>query len=340
MKKMKKSLLILLLIITSALLLNACSNDSKTPGSNDKKIKVRVAHVTSTGSPYDWGAQEFKKLVEESSEGRIEVSLHAGDMATDEIEVFELAQSGNIEIAWVGTGSLGGFVPELEVIGMPFLFDGDEHMQKAFKGEFGNAVLEKVNEVNGVIGLGFHIDGWRNILSKGKPINTVEDMKNLRIRTPMNNISTSMYTALGAVPVSIASGEIYTSLQTNVVDAQDNSLVYAESEGYIDVVDCACIIHHYYTGGIILSNEKWFNELSKEDQEIIKTSAEKAGAYANSKFLDEDEKLIEKYKEKGYIITYPSDLEAWKTALKPVYDEQFSKNPGWKELVDMVDAVR
>lgn len=337
---MKKSMLMVLVIALSTLLLIGCGNTSKTSSSNEKEIKIRVAHVTSQGSPYDWGAQEFKKLVEESSNGRIKVVVHAGDMTTDEIEAFEMAQSGNIEIAWVGTGSIGGFAPNMELIGMPFLFDDNDHMQKAFKGEFGKAILEDVNKVDGVIGLGFHIDGWRNILTNGKVINSVEDMKDLRIRSMMNNISTGMYTALGAIPIAIPSGEIYTSLQTNVVEAQDNSLVYAESEGYIDVVDSACIIHHFYSGGIVLANEKWFNELTKEDQEIVKTCAEKAGAFASSKFLDEDDKLIEKYKSKGYNITYPSDIEAWKAAVKPVYDEQFKNHPEWKELVKMVDEVR
>lgn len=339
---MRKPLLFIFIMILSLSLLSGCAGSTTTPESNveESNIKIRIAHVCSPGSPYDWGAQEFKKLVEEASNGRITVSVHAGDMTTDEIEAFEMAQSGNIEIAWVGTGSIGGFAPSLDIIGMPFLFDDNKHMQRAFNGEFGKAILEDVNKVDSVVGLGFHIDGWRNILSKDKVIDSVDDMKGLRIRSMMNNICTSMYEALGAIPISISSGEIYTSLQTNVVEAQDNSFVYAVPEGYIDVVNCASIIHHFYSGGIILANENWFNGLSTEDQKLVKTCAEKAGAKANDMFLSEDEKLIEEYKAKGYTITYPSDLDAWKAAVQPVYEEQYKQNPDWKKLVEMVDAVR
>ncbi len=346
---MRKHLLFVLTMVFTLSLLAGCAAPAAAPAApaampdtttKESSIKIRLAHVCSADSPYDWGAQEFKKLVEEASNGRINVSVHAGDMTTDEIEAFEMAQSGNIEVAWVGTGSIGGFAPSLGVIGMPFLFEDNEHMLKAFNGEFGKTILEDVNKVDNVIGLGFHIDGWRNILSKGKVINSVADMKGLRIRSMMNNVNTSMYKALGAVPISIASGEIYTSLQTNVVEAQDNSFVYAVPEGYVDVVDSAAIVHHFYSGGIILANKNWFSGLSAEDQKLVQDCAVKAGAAAINKFQSEDEKLIEQYKAKGYTITYPSDIDAWKTAIQPVYEEQYKEHPDWNDLVKMVESSK
>lgn len=339
---MKKYLLSIFIMVLALSLLVGCTGSSANTSTTPEKsgIKIRIAHVCSADSPYDWGAQEFKKLVEEASNDRIEVSVHAGDMTTDEIEAFEMAQSGNIEVAWVGTGSIGGFAPSLGVIGMPFLFDNNEHMKKAFNGEFGKAILEDVNKVDGVVGLGFHIDGWRNILVKDKVINSVKDMKGLRIRSMMNNVNTSMYKALGAIPISIASGEIYTSLQTNVVDGEDNSFVYAVPEGYVDVVNSAAIVHHFYSGGIILANKNWFSGLSAEDQKLVQDCAVKAGAAAIDKFQSEDEKLIEQYKAKGYTITYPSDIDAWKAAIQPVYEEQYKEHPDWKDLVKMVEAVK
>ena len=122
-------------------------------------------------------ANAFKKLVEEGSNGRIKVEVYAGDMTTDEVECVEMVQNNNLEIGWVGTGALGGFVPDLGIFELPFLFEDEDNVNKALEGEFGNSLLEQLSAVDGITGLGFHEDGWRNILTKDKTINTVDDMK-------------------------------------------------------------------------------------------------------------------------------------------------------------------
>lgn len=151
-------------------------------------MTIRVAHVCGTGSPYDYGANAFKKLVEEGSDGRIKVEVYAGDMTTDEVECVEMVQNNNLEIGWVGTGALGGFVPDLGIFELPFLFEDEDNVNKALEGEFGNSLLEQLSAVDGITGLGFHEDGWRNILTKDKTINTVDDMKGVRMRTMQNEV--------------------------------------------------------------------------------------------------------------------------------------------------------
>ena len=160
------------------------------------EMTIRVAHVCGTGSPYDYGANAFKKLVEEGSNGRIKVEVYAGDMTTDEVECVEMVQNNNLEIGWVGTGALGGFVPDLGIFELPFLFEDEDNVNKALEGEFGNSLLEQLSAVDGITGLGFHEDGWRNILTKDKTINTVDDMKGVRMRTMQNEVCVATYEAL------------------------------------------------------------------------------------------------------------------------------------------------
>ena len=200
--------------------------------------EIRVAHVCGVGAPYDYGANVFKKLIEERTGGRITVVVHAGDMSTDEVEVAEMLQNNNLEIGWIGTGALGGYVSELGIFELPFLFESEEHVNAALEGDFGNAMLEKLSAVDGITGLGFHEDGWRNILTNGKPVNTVEDMKGMRMRSMQNEVCIAMYEALGSTPVALSSGEQFTGIQNGVVDGTDNSALYAVADGYIEVVDC------------------------------------------------------------------------------------------------------
>ena len=252
------------------------------------EMTIRVAHVCGTGSPYDYGANAFKKLVEEGSNGRIKVEVYAGDMTTDEVECVEMVQNNNLEIT----------------------------------------------------GLGFHEDGWRNILTKDKTINTVDDMKGVRMRTMQNEVCVATYEALGATPVALASGEQFTGLQNGVVDGTDNSALYAVADGYIEVVNNICDIHHYYSSGIIVASSKWYEGLSEEDQKLVKESAIKAGEEQRAWFLENDEAKIAEYEEKGYTVTRPTDIDAWKEKVAPVYDKMYAAHPTWEGLVEMVRAAK
>lgn len=304
------------------------------------EMTIRVAHVCGTGSPYDYGANAFKKLVEEGSNGRIKVEVYAGDMTTDEVECVEMVQNNNLEIGWVGTGALGGFVPDLGIFELPFLFEDEDNVNKALEGEFGNSLLEQLSAVDGITGLGFHEDGWRNILTKDKTINTVDDMKGVRMRTMQNEVCVATYEALGATPVALASGEQFTGLQNGVVDGTDNSALYAVADGYIEVVNNICDIHHYYSSGIIVASSKWYEGLSEEDQKLAKESAIKAGEEQRAWFLENDEAKIAEYEEKGYTVTRPTDIDAWKEKVAPVYDKMYAAHPTWEGLVEMVRAAK
>lgn len=304
--------------------------------SSGDSYKIRVAHVTGTGSPYDYGANKFKELVEAGSGGRITVEVFAGDMTTDDVEGVEMTQNGNLEVMWASTGALSGYVSDLGVIQLPFLFDSPETVEKALTGEFGQTILKEVDQVDGILGLAFHEDGWRNILTKGVTINSVGDMKGVRMRSMTNEVCVAMYEALGATPISLSSGEIFTSIQNGVVDGQDNSVLYAQADGYIEAIDNICDIHHFYTSGLIVANQKWFEALSAEDQELIRKSAVEAGAAQRAWFLQADEDLIADYEAKGYTVTRPTDLDAWREAVQPVYDKMYKQYPEWEKLVNMI----
>lgn len=318
---------------------SAAGGDAAGGEAAGESMTIRVAHVCGTGAPYDYGANEFKRLVEERSEGRIKVEVYAGDMTSDEVECVEMVQNNNLEIGWVGTGALGGFVPNLGVFELPFLFESEEQVNKALEGDFGNKLLEELSAVEGITGLGFHEDGWRNILTKDVTINSVDDMAGVRMRTMQNEVCVAIYEALGSTPISLSSGEQFTGLQNGVVDGTDNSALYAAADGYIEVINNICDIHHFYSSGIIVASTAWYESLSAEDQELVKTAAVDAGEAQRAWFLENDEAKIAEYEAKGYTVTRPTDIDAWKEKVAPVYEKMYAKYPEWEELVEMVKAA-
>ena len=340
---MKKILSIAVIMVLVLGLFSGCGGAKETEdqagGNENQSYEIRVAHVCGIGSPYDYGANAFKKLVEEQSDGRITVSVHAGDLTSDDVEGVEMLQAGNLEILWSGTGNLSGFAPDVAIFEMPFLFKDPAHLERALASEFGTRILNEVSGIKNIEALAFHEDGWRNILTKDVEINSLADLKGVRIRSMMNDICVEMYKALGAVPVTISSGEIYTSLQTGLVSGEDNSFLYADADGYIEQINAAAMVHHFYSSGIVLTNDKWFNSLTPEDQELIRNATIEAGIEQRAWFLEADNEMMEKYKAQGCTVTYPEDLDAWRDAVQPVYTKYYEKYPEWKELVKIIEDL-
>lgn len=305
----------------------------------EKKINLKLAHVLPVGSNFDVGARKFKELIEESSNGRITVQIYAGDMTGDEVEAAEMIQSGNLDMGWLSTGSLSAFVKDLMLLDMPFLFEDTDHVNKVLMGPVGDQLLAKFDGTL-MKAIAFHEDGWREITSNKKPINSLSDVEGLKIRIMMNDMNADMYKALGALPTPIPSGEIYSSLQTGLVNAQDNGVLVANNVGYIEVQPYICMIRHFYSSGVVLFNERKWKKLSDEDRALIKTAAVEAGKYQRAWFWKAETDLAKELEEAGKIqVTYPEDRAAWVEAVQPVYQKYFEKFPEWEGMVETIQAT-
>ncbi len=294
----------------------------------------------SPGSPYDIGTAKFKELVESGSDGRITVHCYHGDMTTDEIEGTEMVQTGNLEMLWTSMGSLNGFAPITDIMGLPFLFDSPEHLEKCLNSEFGDRILSEISKIDNIEAIAFHQDGWRNITTTGKVIESLDDLKGLKIRSMMSEMLVDMYSALGAVPTSVSYSELFTALQTGLVEAQDNSLTICESDGLDEVLSSACINNLFYAGGVVLVADDWLAGLSEEDQQLIINSAKEAGAYQREWTLENEKNITEQFEKDGWTITYPDDKDAWIDAVQSVYEKYTDLNPQWQELIDMVNEQK
>lgn len=338
---MKKKLLSIVLILSLVLTFAACSsNDDSASNDGEEGYTIRVADVCGAGSPYDIGTAKFKELVEEGSGGRITVNCYHGDMTTDEIEGTQMVQTGNLEMLWTSLGSLNGFAPVTDVMQLPFLFDSPEHLEKCLKGEFGEALLSGVSKIDNIEAIAFHQDGWRNITTTGKVINSLADVKGLKIRSMMSEMLVDMYKALGAVPTSVSYSELFSALQTGLVEGQDNSLTVCDSDGLDEALSSACLNNLFYAGGVVLVADDWLSGLSQEDQDLIISSAKEAGKYQREWNLEKEKEIEQQYKDSGWAITRPDDKDDWIAAVQSVYDKYLAANPDWQELVDMVDKER
>lgn len=339
---MRKTLLSILLILSMLFMITGCGDKEETQGGDSKlpSYTIRIADVCAPGSAYDYGTAQFKETIEKATDGRVTVNCYHGDMTTDEIEGVEMVQTGNIEMMWTSLGSLNGFNPIADIAQLPFLFDDPAHLEKSLESEFGDKLLAELSTVDNIEAIAFHQDGWRNILTTGKVVNKLSDMKGLKVRSMMSEMLVDMYKALGANPLSISYSELYTSLQTGMVEAQDNCFVASETDGLTEVLKSAAIVDHFYAGGVVVCADDWLEGLPAEDQKLIKQAAIDAGKAQREYTNKQEQELINKYEDKGWTITRPEDRDAWRKAVQPVYDKFTKENPNWKELIEIVEGLK
>ena len=184
-------------------------------------VEIKFGHTGSLEHQYQIGAEQFKKLVEAESKGEIKVNIFPQAQLGGERDLAEGVRMGTIEIASVAAGNLAGFVPELQLFGIPFLFPTAKQVYAVLDGEVGKDIAA-IMASKGFVSLAFWEVGFRNMTNNTRPIKTPEDMKGLKIRVQESKIWIQFMNRLGAVATPIPFGELYSALQQKVVDGQEN----------------------------------------------------------------------------------------------------------------------
>ena len=172
--------------------------------------------------PTTQGAYKFAELVKERTDGRVEIIVNAQGTLGDERTVIEQMQFGGIDFARVSLSPLSEFVPELNVLQLPYLYTGADHMWKVLEGEIGDRFLNSF-DYSGLVALSWYDAGARNFYNSSHSIERLEDMKGMVIRVQESELMSDSIRALGAVPKQMAYGEVYSGLQIGEIDGAENN---------------------------------------------------------------------------------------------------------------------
>ena len=275
---LKHKFTFLLLVIVSIGLLTGCNNTAvNTDG--DGKIKIIAAHnQTSPDNPYQTGMLKFKEVAERESNGSIEVEVHAGTIGTEESQLVEKLQLGAADVVLVSPGFMTQTgIREVDLFSAPYLFTSYDHWLSAVDGEVGKEMAEIINEKsnNSFKLLGYWSAGVRHYYGK-KPLNTVDDLKGVSLRTQTSGVVSDFWEATGAIPSGISWGELYQGLQQDVVDSSENAYPFFVQQSHHTTPNGKYITEtgHDYTTRFLLINGENFDQYSKEHQEILLKAAE------------------------------------------------------------------
>lgn len=298
----------------------------------DKPIVLKLGHAVAPEHPYHLGAIKFSELVAARTRNRVKVDVYPSTQLGNERDMVEGLQLGTIDLVVTSTGPVGGFVPKIFVVDLPFLFRNREHAYRVLDGPIGKDLLTALS-ARSIKGLAFWENGFRQITNNLRPIRRPEDLKGIKIRTMENKIHIASFKAFGASPTPIAWGEVYTALQQKTIDAQENPIAIIYHQKIYEVQKYLSLTGHFYSPALLLMSAKAFDALPKDVQKIMEETALGCADYERHLLRDSEANQIAELKSKGMQVNTP-DKKRFRDAVAPVYKEfgaQFGK--------DMVDKI-
>lgn len=285
-------------------------------------------------------AELFKKEVEEKSGGKIAISLYPNAQLGDDRAMLEQVTGGALDFTFGETARFQVYYPVAEVLALPYVVSNFEIAQKAlYETEFGKSLQDKLHKEKNMTILAQAYNGTRQTTSN-RAINSIEDMKGLKLRVP--NAATNLAYAkhVGASPTPMAFSEVYLALQTNSVDGQENPLPTIEAQKFYEVQKFLAITNHILNDQLYIISNDTMAELPEDLQKVVRDAAQVAAAYHTKLFQEGEQNLIDFFKSKEVTVTTP-DLAPFKAAMRPYYDE-FVKKAGeeGKKALEEIEALK
>lgn len=332
---MKKSIVtFFLFILVISMAMARGQHDSGL--STEKRIVLRLADNQPIGYPTVLGDEEFARLVDLYSHGRIKVEVYPGGQLADEKSAIEQVQFGGIDFTRVSLSPLASFQPLLNALQMPYLYRDASHMWKVLNGEIGQYFLDSMQE-KGFIGLVYYDSGARSFYNTARPIFTLSDIKSMKIRVQESALMMGLVQALGAVPTPMSYGDVYSALQTGIIDGAENNWPSYQTSKHYEVAKYFSINEHTRVPEIVIASKITMDTLSAEDQEIIRKAAKESQAVQIAAWSEFEKMSEEKVRAGGSQINQIADYAEFAAAMSTLYDSQL--NADQRAWVDKIKAV-
>ena len=342
---LKKNKKLISLLMSSLLLLTGCGSSASENNANNPKpttpptaeagddinvetniqipqridgvITLSLGYSTSSADPRGVASEQFKAEVDEKTGGTVRIALYPNSEKGNDNELITKVTTGEIDMTVSSAGNFTGYVNEVGISALPFLFENFEQAWKFMDSDVVKKINLKLEDFN--IHVLAHFDnGFRCVTTKNKPINTPDDMADLNIRTPDNAVVKETMSALGALPQTLGFSELYDALKNGTFDAQENPIPIIYNNKFYEVQKYLAITNHSYDAmPFVISKEAW-NALTANEQEVIQTAATNAQATNRQLNKQQTEDYITKLEHDcGMTITYP-DLSAFKAKTESV----------------------
>ncbi|WP_031426204.1 TRAP transporter substrate-binding protein [Flavimarina sp. Hel_I_48] len=326
--KTSKFLLILAIFGSFSMIFSSCQAD------NDVRT-IKLGHGLDMTHPVHKAMVFMAERLEEKSNGTLVLDIYPNQQLGSERECLELLQIGSLGMTKVSTGVLENFVPELKVMGLPFLFRDSQHRYNVLEGEVGEELLN-ASLPKRLKGLTFYDAGSRSFYSK-TPINTPDDLDGEKMRVMESQTAINMVKVFGGSPTPIAWGELYTALQQGIVDGAENNLPSFYLSRHYEVCKYYTMDEHTAVPDELLISSLLWDKLSENEQKWVKEAAVESRVYEKEIWHEAEMEALEKIKEAGVQVIIPNK-EIFRERVQPLYEE-YKQVPEMKKLIEQIQAV-
>ena len=286
-------------------------------------ITIKFSHVVAPDTPKGKGAQKFKELAEQYTEGKVKVEIYPNSQLYKDKEELEALQLGAVQMLAPSLAKFGPLgVQQFELFDLPMLFKDRDELRKITDGDVGKDLLVKLED-KGIKGLAYWDNGFK-IMSANSPVIVPDDFLGLKMRIQSSKILEAQMEALGAVPQVMAFSEVYQALQTGVVDGTENPPSNMYTQKMHEVQKHATISRHGYLGYAVIVNKQFWDGLPEDVRANLEKAMAEATVYANGIAEEENTKSLEAMKSAGTTEFHEMTEEEraeWLEVLKPVHEE-------------------
>jgi tripartite ATP-independent transporter DctP family solute receptor len=309
-----------------------------SPTSAQAKATFKASDVQPAGYPTVAATESLGKKLEAATSGRLSVQMFPSAQLGGEKETIEQTQIGAIQLLRVSAGALGPIVDDINVVNMPFLFKNMAHAEKMMDGEIGQDLLDKItaNANANLVALCWMNAGARSIYNTKKPVRGIDDLKGMKVRVIGNPIFIDMMNALGGNGVAMGYDQVFSALQTGVIDgAENNPPSYVFSNHYT-AAKYYSLTEHLIIPEVLLFSKKAWSALSADDQGLIKKFARETQMEERQLWNKYEQQAMEKAKAAGCEIVAITDKTPFQNAVKPVWDKY---GPKYQDMIKRIQSI-
>ena len=336
MKKRKALCVVLAVVMFLALTASVYGAGAE----EEEPVRMIIADVYPVGAPFPEAMEWMQEEIETRSDGEILVEYHPAGALGGATELFSSVMAGDIHYTMLGPREAGQYIPEVGILTGPYVFRDWDHAHAVLTGEIGQELADMVREELGLRVIGSNYEyGVRNLTTSNTVVQRPEDLQGVRVRAEDLRETIAMISAMGAEPVPVAFGELYTALQQGVVEGQENPIHVSIDNGFHEVQRYAILTEHVHNMGWGFINDAWFQSLSAEHQEILETTIEEAVAMNNELTREKEAAARQEWEDAGGEIIEDVDQDAFRENIEQaIYQDLMAEE--WQVLYERIQNVR
>lgn len=292
---------------------------SARTGSGEGKVVLKLGHVLPPSHAVHIAMEFMASRLAELSAGTVELQVFPGGQLGTEPESIEQLQRGALAMVKTSAAALEGFVPDMAVFGLPYLFHDEDHYWNVLLGEIGDEVL-RAGEPHGMYGLCYYDSGSRSFYTLNRPIRVPADVRGLKIRVLPSRTAHDMITMLGGGPTPIPYGELYTALQQGMIDGAENNPPSFFSSRHYEVARHYSLDEHTRVPDVVIFSKRIWDGLSPHVRVWIQHAADESVAFQRKLWREQTEEALQELEKAGVAIHRP-DQSAFERAMAPMYAE-------------------